>query len=277
MLYNEAGFSNHWVKVMRITSERLHNKAIERVIKPLRELIKIDYFTYCRYSTESRLPRTEKCDMITSNSVELNEFINSPHTCFPADVTMTSAVLDWQTFCTESWLKYSSERYNISECSAVTFVLRHNDREAEHISLNTNDSDISLINTMHSQPKLMHNIISHIRNQINFNKESFKSLAYRKRISQRDEQNTTDENNIIKPHNREFIIGMNGPTYLTRVEKKCYQLLLEMKTSKEIAEGLKTSTRTVECHVANLRKKLGVTKRHHFFQVACNNFIVSKQ
>ena len=54
---------------------------------------------------------------------------------------------------------------------------------------------------------------------------------------------------------------------------KCLKLSLELKTAKEIAEEVELHQKTIETHLSNIRKKLGINKRHQLFQIACNNLI----
>lgn len=48
---------------------------------------------------------------------------------------------------------------------------------------------------------------------------------------------------------------------LTKREKEIFILLLETKTTKEIASTLRISEKTVRNHISNVIQKLGVTSR----------------
>ena len=48
---------------------------------------------------------------------------------------------------------------------------------------------------------------------------------------------------------------------LTKREKEVFSLLVENKTTKEIAEELKISEKTVRNHISNAMQKLGVKGR----------------
>ncbi len=48
---------------------------------------------------------------------------------------------------------------------------------------------------------------------------------------------------------------------LTKREKEIFTLLLKMQTTKEIANTLRISEKTVRNHISNVIQKLGVTSR----------------
>ena len=185
----------------------------------------------------------------------------------------TNAILDWDEYCSPDYYNYILARYQ--SWNGITFVLKHNDNEAEHITLNSNNEILNLKQILHSKPGLTNNVIAHIRNHVNFNKRELKSFSFHKTLSRLDKKTNKNNVNFIKLHNREYIHGLNGPTYMTRAEKKCLLLALKMKTSKEIAIETGTTIRTVECHLANIKKKLGTKKKHELYELALKNFILS--
>lgn len=48
---------------------------------------------------------------------------------------------------------------------------------------------------------------------------------------------------------------------LTKREKEIFTLLLKMQTTKEIANTIRISEKTVRNHISNVIQKLGVTSR----------------
>ena len=62
--------------------------------------------------------------------------------------------------------------------------------------------------------------------------------------------------------------GLND---LTPAEKRILKIIAEDKTSKEIAEMLKLSVRTVETHRQNISNKLGLTGAHSLVKFAFKN------
>jgi DNA-binding CsgD family transcriptional regulator len=252
---------------MRETKKAHHEKAITQVLKPIQEIIEADYFAYCLYNNE-------QCELFSSNMDEASDFVHDPTTLLPVETTNSNAVMSWHRYHSQTYLDKVADRYNMNS-NGITFVLRHSDSVAEHISLNTYSGNSNLMDTMKNQPKLIHGIIAHIRNNINFNKEKFEAIYFTKKIQTSLPTAEEESVNLLNMHQREYIIGLNGPTYITRAEKKCLLLLLQMKTSKEIAIDLGITVRTTEAHVANLRNKLGVLKRSDLFLIARNNFITS--
>lgn len=59
----------------------------------------------------------------------------------------------------------------------------------------------------------------------------------------------------------------NFPACLTRAQTMVLQAVVQGKTSKEIAEELTISPRTVQTHLANLYKRLGVKSRYQAAQL----------
>jgi two-component system, NarL family, response regulator DegU len=55
---------------------------------------------------------------------------------------------------------------------------------------------------------------------------------------------------------------------LTRTERRILQLIAEYKTSKEIADGLCISHRTVETHRSNISSKLEIHGSHALMKFA---------
>ena len=251
---------------MVMLSKRGANKAINSVISPIKESLDVDYFSYCSY-------RQGECEYISSNFNEISEFVDDLGTNMPVEKAGQSTVLTWGDFSSSDYLSKVFEKHCLST-KGVTFVLRHSQTEAEHISLNTHDQNNDMINTLRSQPNLMKSIINHIRNQVNFNKKNFDCLTFKKEIASQDPVVNQDDSELGL-YNREYIVGFNGPTYLTRSENKCLLLLLQMKTSKEIARDISTTPRTVESHVASIKQKLGARQRHDLFVIAKNNFLIA--
>ena len=235
-------------------------------MKPLRDNLSIDYFTYCKYSSG-------RCDLTSSDKFAAVTYLADKGSILPLEVNNSNTVLDWQEYCSKSYHDFITERYNNSS-DGITFVLRHYNNKAEHISLHTTgERKKRLIDKMYSQKRIMHDVVAHIRNHINFNRDDFESLSFKKKLSGNDNLKIINKNEFDNIHNREYIYGLNGPTYITRSEKRCLVLLLKMKTSREIAKDINTAVRTVECHIASLRKKLGAKKRHDLFLICKNNFI----
>ncbi len=250
---------------MRKIKYKSHNKAIDEILNPLKQSMGISYFTYCKYNEEI-------CEVISSDPIAANTFLNDTGSTLPTEATSKNAILGWDEYCSSTYYEYIVDRYK--GCNGVTFVLRHNDTCAEYIALNTNDININLKELLHSEPGLINNIVAHIRNHVNFNKDKLETFYFYKENSKKDNAKMKPVVNLIKLHNREFIYGLNGPTYITRAEKKCLLLALKMQTSKQISIETETSIRTVECHLANIKKKLGTHKRHQLYQIALNNFIL---
>ena len=56
-------------------------------------------------------------------------------------------------------------------------------------------------------------------------------------------------------------LGGGAPRGLTDRERRVCELLLQGVSNKEVAAMMTLSTRTVEFHIANIRKKLGASSK----------------
>jgi DNA-binding CsgD family transcriptional regulator len=242
-----------------------HLQAIHSILEPLQQALEINYFTYWRY-------QQGEAAIVSSDPAAAEIFLNDKQSTSPLTANQTNGIVNWQDYCSEDYFDYISNRYNSSH-NGLTFVLRHSTTEAEHISINTQIQADSKLNEIKTNPKLVKQLIRHIRNQVNFRKDDFNLISIKKDISNINSTSHFEQEELIKLNHREYIVGLNGPTYITRTEKGCLLHLLQLKTSKEMAMALNCTVRTVECHLSSLRRKLGITKRHHFYQVAYNNFI----
>ena len=109
-------------------------------------------------------------------------YLSDKDSILPLEVNNSNSVLDWHEYCSKSYHGFITERYNKSS-DGVTIVLRHYNNEAEHISLHTTgEVKKRLIDKMYSQKGLMYNLIAHIRNHINFNKDDFELFTFNKKL-----------------------------------------------------------------------------------------------
>lgn len=65
--------------------------------------------------------------------------------------------------------------------------------------------------------------------------------------------------------------AVDGVESLTPAERKVLRLIADYKTSREIADELSISVRTVDNHRSNIGGKLGVTGSHALFKFAIQN------
>jgi two-component system, NarL family, response regulator DegU len=75
---------------------------------------------------------------------------------------------------------------------------------------------------------------------------------------------------LINSHRRAVALHQNTPSFndLTRTERSILQLIAEYKTSKEIADELCISHRTVETHRSNMSGKLEIHGSHALMKFA---------
>ena len=240
------------MKATNSTSLRIHKNTITKILTPLKNLFDIDYFTYCIY-------RKDECEFISSDYNELHAFLNDEESNMPADIAGNNHILSWDKFTSEKHLKDTVTIYHYNP-NGVTIVLKHDNHNAEHISLCTLSKNTDLMETINKKSKAVQEIITHVRNYAHFQKTRL--LTYKKKRKQVTKNEPfsakSESNNVIPLAKREFVFGINGPTYITPAEKRCLGLLMKLQTSKEIAKSTNNSERTVEHHLANIKKKLGV-------------------
>lgn len=65
--------------------------------------------------------------------------------------------------------------------------------------------------------------------------------------------------------------GVDGVESLSPAERRVLQMIADYKTSREIADELSISVRTVDNHRSNISAKVGVTGTHALFKFAVQN------
>ena len=243
----------------------VHEKTVEKVLEPLKKTYGIEYFSYCQY-------HGSECKIFCSDTTAYSGFLADKNSFMPADVSPKNSVLDWNMYCSAEYLNYIRKRYH-NPAGLITFVLRHDETYAEHVAISASANSAELMSKLQSSPQIRNDIIAHIRNQIHFNKKQIKPIIFYREISKDESTNTNQGNDVLPTPAREYVYGLNGSTYLTPAEKKCLILLLKMKTSKQISHQLGIKERTVETHIANIKRKLGAYTRDQLYKIACNNFI----
>ncbi len=71
-----------------------------------------------------------------------------------------------------------------------------------------------------------------------------------------------------------IIVGNNGETLLTKMEYYCFRNLITLQTSRESGKTLDLSPKTIEAHIAKLKKKLGANNKSDMYQIAKKNGII---
>ena len=252
--------------MVQIVSNRIYKNSVERVLNPLKELADIDYFSYCAYTDE-------QCDLVCSNFDEIMDFVHDEGTVMPLGVGGNSSILEWNRFHSDEYLKYVSDHYNYSK-NGVTFVLRHVNGNAEHISFTSHNKEVDLVSKISFRPKLIQVIVSHVRNHINFKKERFKNIILERGVLSLDKDECEVKKKLSEVSSKKtYMFGVNGETHITKMEKRVLLSLMKMKTTRLIAESLGVSIRTVECHLSSLKMKLGAFTRHDLYRIASQNFL----
>jgi len=236
------------------------------VLEPLRKTYGIEYFSYCQY-------HGNECKIFCTDTTAYSGFLADEGSFMPADVSPKNSILDWNMYCSPRYLEYIRKRYN-NPAGLITFVLRHDADYAEHVAISASANSSKLMSELQSCPQVRNEIIAHIRNQIHFNKKQIKPIIFYREINKDESTNTNQSNDALPTPSREYVYGLNGSTYLTPAEKKCLILLLKMNTSKQMSKQLGVKERTIECHVANIKRKLGAYTRDQLYKIACNNFIL---
>ena len=96
----------------------------------------------------------------------------------PIDVSNNpSELLSWEEYCSTDYMNFITERHK-GEQNGVTFVLRHSKSQAEHITLHSSNSEVSLKAYLTSNKCVSSNIIRHIRNCVFMSKQKPQSIQF---------------------------------------------------------------------------------------------------
>ena len=185
--------------------------AIQSVLGSLQTLLDVDYFTYCRYGEN-------QCEYISSDDDAATQFLSCSESVMPLDAVSTNKVLTWREYCSSAYIDFIGQHYD-NATSGVTFVLRHNDLTAEHISLHSSNKTRDLTQYMHSNKDLMNEVVNHIRSSINFNRHKLKFKTFSRRMVDQDNTELCDEKEMEFKSVRHYVCRYNAPTYNTQSEK----------------------------------------------------------
>jgi DNA-binding CsgD family transcriptional regulator len=242
----------------------LHDSKIDDIMMPLSEQMNVHHFAYHRsYGSQGQV--------VTDNLMMLDKWLGDSDCVMPKDVSDQTCVLGWSSYHSEKCLSIVSEEFNFNP-NGVTFFFKHEDGLCEHLALATRNRDLDLLQNFSMNSDKAANVIAHIRNFIYSNQDSMNWYSYKKA------QPTQTSKNIVVDgigfDKKIFVYGLKGETFVTRSELKCLTALLKLKTIKEISNQLDCSVKTIDCHIANLKKKLGFSNRYELYKIAVNNCLV---
>ncbi len=247
------------------------NNPLLSTIKPLEKTLGVDFVTYACYYED----RVEFYSSSIFND-EIDTFIRDAKSVLPESVTSKTSSLSWRDYCSEEFIYRCKYLYNYNP-DGVALYLKHQNF-AEHISLGTTDLSLNIAEILKNDSQLKQQVVNFIRSEINFNKGQYQPLCYdRRNIKQSQPNYTQDSLSNIQDRvkqNKVFIFGNTGPTHITAIEKICLEYTLQLLTADQIAEKLCLSSKTVESHIANVKKRLGAKTRHALYKVGKKNNLI---
>ena len=210
----------------------------------------------------------------TDTAISYLAYLNDRACHIPVIKHNGTTILQWDDYCSDAYLIQRQRKYN-QRSQGVCILFKHDDIQ-EIVSLGS--SKLCLFETFINNVELKNTIINAIRKFIALFTKPTSDLYCSPTL-----QKTVSENIFLAFKPREpnlpagltcFVVGRKGPVRLTRTETQCLNGMLMLKSSKETAASLNLSHKTIEASIAQLKKKLGVQKRHDIFNIALNNNLI---
>ncbi len=263
--YDNAPSVNSCYHIASELPSRQHTPEMQKLCLPLKDKFKINYIDYARYYSDSiAITTTDDNYALFKLMHRKYKLINSPK---------STTKIEWLDLHHPELTSDLHKKF--SYLNGLSIIMQH-DSFVEHIGLGTSYSNTDIIKVLQQDSELLSSIIFYFRDaaaDIMSNIENYK-IPLPTHIQQ-----STDSCPALSNHDeftlkKFFLIGLNGQTCLTFMEKTCLIETVKLKTSKHIALELGISPKTVEHHLAKLKLKLGITNKSQLYLIAKNNALI---
>ena len=241
------------------------SSVIEEIAADLNSNFNLDYICYSRCHQDKWL-------YISSNH-EFSQAIIHDDKYLPAPaVIRENAVVRWSHFMNSALLQKVKQTYSYDASVIVScyeqfsdsFTLASSyDPEAHYPLLYSSKLRLDL--TLYLR-EMMSDLISSGAGTLMSYPQSYRL----------GELSVVDHREFHVPHyEKAVIMGYRGEVKLSKSDLYYFKSVLYLKTAKEIAFECGVCKKTVEYHLANLKDKLGVTKRSDFYRIAKMNNLLN--
>ena len=181
---------------------------------------------------------------------------------------------------TMSWSQHHNQRFltdflhETKMNNGIVMIYKHEDYN-EYVSIGTRSAQHNLLLNYLTNPENIKRLAVYIKQACR--KSMKKQPATTVTFDQPVSKVNIDIPSISLPNLRSAkyaFVGLNGDVLLTKMEFECLKNILTLKTSRESAKALQLSPKTIEAHIAKLKKKLGVKSKSQMFELALENGLV---
>tara|TARA_B100002051_G_scaffold188561_1_gene178606 strand:- start:463 stop:1284 length:822 start_codon:yes stop_codon:yes gene_type:complete len=243
-------------------------KEMHRICLPILNTTEIDYISYTKQYEDKMIHYTTETKEQTEFKLSHPNFI--PH-CSHIEKT---SVMSWDQHFNKPFF---NDFLKVTKLNNGILLLYKHPEYNESISIGTRSSTIQLLLNYLNEPESMVSLGCYIKEAC---RRASKKLNERTiTFTQKQDLNKIKVlPKITLPSLRSskyIIVGNNGETLLTRMEYFCFRNIIALQTSRESGKTLDLSPKTIEAHIAKLKKKLGVDSKSEMFEIAKNNGIIS--
>lgn len=237
---------------------------INELIRPIVKYFGLDSFNYHKtFNDNSQIRLTNKIDWYKhylSQRLYLQSIFE-----LPVDNYTRSRII-WTNINTHEIILSNAEKFGIKH--GITIVEPNHDG-CEFFFLGTTTSNSNTINKYLSNFQLLEKFIQNFKSA---NKDLFTRLYASRVIADDWLENTLKFESINYIDKYSFLAELYKYQFTPR-EIECLPLLIKGYTSKQIAEFLHISYRTVEDYVNNIKDKMNVTTKNELVSLLTELFI----
>ena len=239
-----------------------------QICKPLRDAFSVASFHYIRMYKDGSLL------ILGSNGETSRSFFKNEHST--QGTILTKGIYLWDEFQSKRFLDECAREFQVY--NGITIVNSKQDH-TECLSMGFSVKEPSVVGTVLNHLDLIEQFVYYFKDKA----ENLIEQAYHERfilppsvIGKRLEEKSFEEfRNLIKTNK----IHMNAKDKNIILTRREYEVLLQFasgKTSKEAADALKISNRTVEQHLTNAKNKSDYTLRSQLVEMLRDNLLVSR-
>ena len=243
-------------------------KEMHRICLPILNTSEIDYISYTKQYEDRIVHYTTESKEQTAFKLSHPEFMP-----LSSHIEKTS-VMAWNQHENQVFFKDFLE---ITKLNNGLLLLYKHPEYNESISIGTRSSTMKLLLNYLNEPESMISLACYIKESCRraSKKLSARTIEFSEKL---DLNNTKPQARITLPSLRSskyIIVGNHGEILLTRMEYFCFRNIIALQTSRESGKTLDLSPKTIEAHIAKLKKKLGVDNKSEMYDIAIKNGIIA--
>lgn len=249
------------------SSYKAQFRKMQRICSTVINNSEIDYITYVK-------DHGDHFYHFSTESAELTEFKFSHKHYVPLSIgAEQTSILSWEQHYNQPFLKDFLAESKMN--NGIVLMFKHQDY-CEYVSIGTRSAQYNLLLNHQIQPESIQKLAFYVKQACR--KSMIKQPVEPITITEDLSDLSMEIPKISLPNlssAKYAFVGLQGDVMLTKMEHECLKNILCLKTSRESATDLNLSAKTVEAHIAKLKKKLGVSSKSQMFELAKENGLVN--